>query len=879
MAVDDSRVDTVQPPRVTSGGEPPPDTSSESDSAVSPVQHGGKPRRGELRIYLGAAPGVGKTFAMLGEAHRRLERGTDLVAAVVEAHGRAKTAQLLEGIEVVPPRHISYRGTRFPELDVPAVLARNPQVVLVDELAHTNTPGSKNPKRWQDVEELLDAGITVISTVNVQHLESLNDVVAQITGIEQQETVPDEVVRSAAQIELVDITPEALRRRLSHGNVYAPEKIDAALSNYFRRGNLTALRELALLWLADQVDAALAKYRADNKITDTWEARERVVVSVTGGPESETLVRRASRIASKSSAELMIVHVVRGDGLSGISAPQMGKIRELAGSLGATLHTVVGDDVPTALLDFARQMNATQLVVGTSRRSRWARIFDEGIGAAVVQHSGKIDVHMVTHEEARTGWRFSKATPRQRHLLSWLAAAVVPSAICAVIVLLLDRFLGIGGESALFFIGVLIVALLGGVTPAAVSAVLSGLLLNYFLVEPRHTFTMAEPDSAITIVVLLAVALAVAALVDNAAKRAREARLASQEAELLALFAGSVLRGADLTTLLERVRETYSQRAVSILRVRGDDERVVACVGEEPCTTVDSADTVVEVGDDEFWMLMAGRGLPARDRRVLTAVAKQAAGLIRQRELTEEANKAAAIEKADELRRSLLSAVSHDLRTPLAAAKAAVSSLRSDDVGFSSEDTAELLATVEESVDQLTALVDNLLDSSRLAAGVVRPQLKPVYLEEVVQRALLSISRGTTGFGRGGLDRITVDVDNAVAMADSGLLERVLANLLDNALRYAPASPIRVNAGTVGERVLITVADKGPGIPRGSEEQLFEPFQRLGDQNTNTGIGLGLSVARGFVEAMGGTIGATDTPGGGLTMVVDLAAPAGRGRG
>ena len=351
------------------------------------------PKRGELRIYLGAAPGVGKTYAMLGEAHRRLERGTDVVAAVVETHGRRKTAELIEGIEVVPPRYIEYRGRSFPELDVPAVLARHPQVVLVDELAHTNTPGSKNEKRWQDVEELLDAGITVISTVNIQHLESLNDVVAQITGIEQKETIPDSIVRQASQVELIDITPEALRRRLSHGNVYQPERIDAALSNYFRPGNLTALRELALLWLADQVDTALAKYRAENKITDMWEARERVVVAVTGGPESETLVRRASRIASKSSAELMVVHVIRGDGLAGLSERRMARIRELANSLDASLHTVVGDDLPTALLDFARENNATQLVIGTSRRPRWARIFDEGIGPRIVELSGKIDVH------------------------------------------------------------------------------------------------------------------------------------------------------------------------------------------------------------------------------------------------------------------------------------------------------------------------------------------------------------------------------------------------------------------------------------------------------------------------------------------------------
>jgi two-component system, OmpR family, sensor histidine kinase KdpD len=836
-----------------------------------------RPKRGDLRIYLGAAPGVGKTFAMLGEAHRRLERGTDLVAAVIETHGRRKVAELAEGIETIPPRYIDYRGTRFPEMDMPAVLARHPQVVLVDELAHTNTPGSKNQKRWQDVEELLDAGITVISTVNVQHLESLNDVVAQITGIEQQETVPDSIVRQASQVELIDITPEALRRRLSHGNVYASDKVDAALSNYFRSGNLTALRELALLWLADQVDAALAKYRADKRITDTWEARERVVVAVTGGAESETLVRRASRIATKSSAELMVVHVLRGDGLSGASAPRINRVRELAISLDASMHIVAGDEVPTALLDFAREMNATQLVIGTSRRSRWARILDEGIGARVVQDSGKIDVHIVTHEESKHAFWTASISPRERRVVSWLAALVVPSVICAVAVTWLDPFLDTSGESALFFVGVLAVALLGGVGPAALSAVLSSLLLNYFFTAPRHTFTIAEPSAIVTELVLLVVAIAIAVLVDGTAKRAREAGRAAQEADLLTLFAGSVLRGADLETLLERVRETYSQRAVSMLREQTKDSqieaKIVACVGKDPCVTVDSADTAIEVGDDEFWMLMAGRKLAARDRRVLSAVAKQAAGLIKQGELTEEASRAEAIGHADELRRSLLSAVSHDLRTPLAAAKVAVSSLRTEDVAFSPEDTAELLATIEESIDQLTALVGNLLDSSRLAAGVIRPELRRVYLEETVQRALVSIGRGATGFFRSGIDRVKVDVNGTVVMADAGLLERVLANLIDNGLRYAPNSVIRVNAGRVGDRVLINVIDEGPGVPRGTEGQLFGAFQRLGDHDNTSGVGLGLSVARGFVEAMGGTIQADETPGGGLTVVVDLAAP------
>jgi two-component system sensor histidine kinase KdpD len=552
----------------------------------------------------------------------------------------------------------------------------------------------------------------------------------------------------------------------------------------------------------------------------------------------------------------------------------MNKIRELANSLDASMHTVVGDDIPTALLDFARQINATQLVIGSTPRSRLARIFDEGIEQAIVERSGKIDVHIVTHEEeAKHGLWAVTLSRRERRVASWLGAVIIPSVICAVTVTFLDPYLDIGGESALFFVGVLAAGLLGGVAPAVLSAVLSGLLLNYYLIAPRHSFTIAEPNNAITELVLL--------LVDGAAERTREARRASQEAELLTLFAGSVLRGADLDTLLERVREIYSQRAVSMLREPRDHDRaggkhkryVVASVGRDPCVTVDSADTAIEVGDDEFWMLMAGKKLSARDRRVLGAVARQAAGLVRQRELAEEAGRAEAIIQADELRRSLLSAVSHDLRTPLAAAKVAVSSLRAQDVAFSAQDTAELLATIEESIDQLTALVGNLLDSSRLAAGVVRPELRRVYLEEAVQRALVSIGKGATGFFRSAIDRVKVDVGDAVVLADPGLLERVLANLIDNGLRYAPNCVVRVNAGRVGDRVLINVIDEGPGIPHGTEDQIFEAFQRLGDHDNTTGVGLGMSVAHGFVEAMGGTIAAGDTPGGGLTVVVDLPAP------
>ncbi|GGK42894.1 sensor histidine kinase [Nocardia camponoti] len=827
-------------------------------------------KRGQLRIYLGAAPGVGKTYAMLDEAHRRISRGRDVVVGVVETHGRSKTAALLAGLEVIPGKTVRYRDTELPELDVAAVLARRPSVVLIDELAHTNVPGSGNEKRWQDVEQLLAAGIDVISTVNVQHLESLNDVVAQITGIQQRETVPDAIVRGADQVELVDLTPEALRRRLSHGNVYAADKVDAALRNYFRPGNLTALRELALLWLADQVDAALAKYRADHQITELWEARERVVVAVTGGAESETVVRRASRIASKSSADLVVVHVIRGDGLVGVSVRRMARLRELAASLGASLHTVTGDDVPDALLTFAREVNATQLVLGTSRRSRWARMLDEGIGSAVVQRSGKIDVHMVTHEEANKGLRRNPFRPRNP-LLAWVAALVVPLAVSVLCWAVFDGWLQLGGLSAIFVVGVVAVALLGGVLPAAMSALLSGLLLNWFFTAPRYSLTIAEPDNFVTVVVLLIVAVAVAALVDVAAKRTAQARKASREAELLTLFAGSVLHGADLPNLLEQVRDTYRQRAVSM---RCGDE-VVAAVGIDPPRRDPDAQTVIDAGDSTSTLLLAGPLLDPRERPVLTAVANQAAGLVRQSRLTQEASAAAALLEADKLRRALLSAVSHDLRTPLAGAKAAVSSLRSDDVEFSAEDTAELLEAVEQSVDQLTALVGNLLDSSRLAAGVVTPRMRPVYVDEAIHEALVSVGMGARGLRRAAMSR--VDVSGAVdvaAWADAGLLERVLANLIDNALRYSgTATPVRITAEQTEDRVVIAISDTGPGVPAGAEDHLFEPFQRMGDNDNTTGVGLGLSVVRGFVEAMGGTVAAEPTPGGGLTVVMELPAP------
>jgi two-component system sensor histidine kinase KdpD len=833
-----------------------------------------EPRRGELRIYFGAAPGVGKTFAMLGEAHRRLERGTDVVVGLVETHERARTDALLAGLEVVPRRTLAHRGTEFTELDVDAVLARAPEVALVDELAHTNVTGSRNAKRWQDVEELLAAGITVLTTVNVQHLESLNDVVERITGVRQQETVPDEVVRNAEQLELIDITPEALRRRLAHGNVYPARVIDAALGNYFRPGNLIALRELALLWVADQVDVALQRYRTDHLITDTWEARERVVVAVTGGAETETLVRRASRIAARAGAELLVLHILRGDGLAGVSPNAVSGMRRLAENLGASFHTVIGDDVPTALLDFARGANATQLVLGTSRRSRLARLFDEGIGAAVVQRSGSIDVHMVTHSEAGRRRRVRRARSplaRSRRLLGFALAALAPT-LAAVLGLLLDSQLSLSTHAVAFFLAIVLVALAGGLGPAVVAAVISGLSFNYYFVPPTHTLTIAETENLVTLAVMVAVAVLVALVVDRAARRSVQAAEARTEASLLSSYARTVLTHPHpVDRLLQKVQENFGLTSVALLERRDGVWERVACAGPSPCDQPDEADVDVPVTADVH-LALRGRALPAETRGVLETVAGQALLALRHQRMRLEAADARRRAETTELRTALLSAVGHDLRTPLTSIKAAAGSLRAPDLRLSEEDSAELLATIEESADRLSGLVGNLLDSSRLATGAVRPVLRAVTYDEVVARALSGVD---------GRAEVAVDVDEALpaVLADPGLLERVVANVVDNALRHgrpqrpvAPGEPaIAVRASAYSDRVELRVVDHGRGLPKGrTDAAAFSPFQRLGD--TSSGVGLGMSVAKGFTDAMGGTIRTEDTPGGGLTVVISLPA-------
>ena len=740
--------------------------------------------------------------------------------------------------------------------------------MVIDELAHTNAPGSRHAKRWEDIEQVLNAGISVLTTVNVQHLESLTDVVQQITGVVQRETVPDAVVRRADQIELVDMSPEALRRRLAHGNVYAAEKVDAAMRNYFRVGNLTALRELALLWLADRVDEGLRRYKSEHAIDHVWEARERVVVALTGGPEGETLIRRAARIAARSARgseiDLLAVHVLAGDGLAGASTAALQRQRQLVENLGGSFHQVVGDDIPQALLEFARAAEATQLVIGTSRRSRLARSVRAGIGAEVVADSGEIDVHIVTHAAAGRGLRLPPLTgsldPRRR----WLGLALTILGVPALTALCLTATVALSLASVMlvFLLLVVAVALVGGLWPALAAAVVSGLAVNWFFTPPTGRLTVDRVDDLVALGAYLLTAVAVATVVDRSARRAADAARSRAETAMLASLSRSVLAGdRGLPSLLEQIREAFGLRAVTMVERTDDGGRTVGSCGdpaEQPTDEVAVTDTLT--------LRLCGRPLSASDRRVLVAFAEQAAVALQQGRLAAQAAEADRLAAAASMRTALLAAVSHDLRTPLAGIKAASSALRSTDLHLSEADRAELVETVDSSADRLSALVDNLLDMSRLQAGRSRPP-------SVHRTCRTSSPAAMSWLDPADRDRVHLDWSDDLppVVADPGLLERVVANLVGNAARHAPRGPISVSAGAADGRAELRVADRGPGIPVADRERVFVAFQRLGDSPSGQGVGLGLAVARGLTEAMGGTLTTEDTPGGGVTMVVSLA--------
>ena len=745
-------------------------------------------------------------------------------------------------------------------MDLDGVLAQHPDVALVDELAHTNAPGSRNEKRWQDVEELLEAGIDVISTVNIQHIESLNDVVEQITGVPQRETVPDTVLRRASQVEVVDLAPQALRDRLSSGKVYPAERIDAALSNYFRLGNLTALRELALLWVADEVDHALADYRSEHGIDSRWEARERVVVALTGGREGETLLRRGARIAVRAGGgELLAVHVTTEDGLRSPHPGELARQRGLVDKLGGSFHQLVGDDIPDTLIEFAKSVNATQLVIGASRRGKLSRLLTgHDVEADIIRASGAIDVHIVSHDAQAKALRL----PRMGGSLS-TRRRIAGFAVLAVLGPLLTWLLvssrspeALTTDVLAYELLAVVVALVGGAFSSLIAALASGFALDYFFTKPFYTVTVNEPLHLVALLLYLLTAALVSVVVDRAARKTRVARRAAAESGLLQSVAGLVLRGEDaVESLLSRATEAFGLSGARLMT----DGKVVANWGT-------TSDQVTEHRiDDHTVVEFHGPEPDASERRLMSVIAAQLGTALEQHQLEETAKAVEPLAATDRVRTALLSAVGHDLRRPLAAATAAVSGLRSEWSKLSDQDRADLLETADEALSQLANLVTDLLDVSRLQSGVLGVSVMPVDPAEVIMPALDELSLGPADV------EIDLGSDVPEMVADPALLQRVVVNLLSNALRYEPAgSRVRLAESSFANQVEIRVIDHGPGIPEDRRDDVMVPFQRLGDTDSSVGLGLGLALSKGFVEGMDGTLALEDTPGGGLTMVISL---------
>jgi two-component system sensor histidine kinase KdpD len=839
--------------------------------------------RGQLRIYLGAAPGVGKTFAMLDEGHRRRSRGADVVVGIVETHGRSNTADRIGDLEVLPRRRLEYRGAELEELDIDALLARHPDVALVDELAHTNVEGSRNAKRWADIEELLDAGIDVISTVNVQHLESVNDVVERITGVRQRETVPDEWVRRAEQVELVDMTPEALRRRLAHGNVYPAERIDAAMSNYFRPGNLAALRELALLWVADRVEDQLQDYLRDHDISGAWETRERVLVAMTGAPGNDAVIRRAARIAGRVGGDLVGVHVVSSDGLVGHAEGALVDHRRVLEELGGTYRDVVGDDVAETLVGAARTDRATQIVIGASRRSRWDEVRGGSVVNRLLRLARDLDIHVISNEPAEaveTSRRQPGATSRTkrpfvrpiRQLIAAWGLLLVGLPVLIAIMRSLGSDIGLATEVLVALVLVLAVAALGGLVPGIIGAVAAVLAINYFLIDPVGTFRIAEPENLVALVVFVAVASAVAMLMDRVRRRSFEANRASAEAAALARSSAVLATVPDpLPDLLELVRSLADVEGVAVLRRDDRDVWLVEARAGEPSPIAPSDGMAYDLSPDGRTVVVF-RPAPVGGGSsiVLDAFIDALSVALEARRLQAEAADAAVVAEADALRTGILQAVSHDLRTPLAGIKASVTSLMSTDVTFDAEVTREFLRTIDTEVDRLDRVVGNLLDMGRLQAGALSVMRRPTALEEVVSAALGHLDLRP--------EQVQVAVPETLPLVDvdGALLERAVANVVANAVAVQPPGvPVRIQASAIHgrvERVALQVMDHGPGISTDAREKVFEPFQRLGDRSTQAGVGLGLAIAQGFTSAVGGELTLDDTPGGGLTVTFDLAA-------
>jgi two-component system sensor histidine kinase KdpD len=795
-------------------------------------------KHGTFRIYLGAAPGVGKTYAMLNEGRRRRSRGTDVIVGFVETHGRATTAEQIGDLEIVPRKVIEYKGSTFEEMDVDAILARAPQVALVDELAHTNIPGSRNAKRCQDVEELLAAGITVISTLNIQHLESVNDVVEQITGVKQRETIPDAIVRRADQVELVDMAPEAIRRRMAHGNIYPPERVDAALGNYFRPGNLAALRELALLWVADRVEEGLADYRDRHGIDRPWETRERILVAITGSEDGDRLIRRAARIAARAHGDLVAVHVTSYDGVAQGASGLLERQKDLVEELGGTYKEVVGDDAGDALLEAARALNATQIVLGATRRSRYAELTRGSVINRVIRGSGiGTDVHVISREESDT----PTEPPRRRRRPAALAprrvalgfgVAAVGLLLLTIVLSGLRTHLGLPSILLLYLLAVVLVSAIGGLWPALAAAVAGFLLANYYFTPPIHTFTIAEGDNLVALVVFLVVAAVVSGFVALASRRAAEGARARADSETLVRLGGA----SSVPSLLDTLRRALSLDRITLLRRGASGWETEASSG----TLAESREVPeqrIPLGD-RHELVLRGETVGRHDQRILDAFVAEVTAAIDVAELSAEARTVSSLVAARDARAALLASTGRGLEETAARLQRAVA------------DTGERAGAsdVRRNAERLALLGGDLIDLGRIESGELAVRTDDVELAEVVAAAT-----GDTCIEPG---RVEVDVPSTLpsVSVDPSLLRRALVEALAEAIDASPPdAPVRLVAGAVWPGVDIRIIDR-----------------RRNGRGTETAAGAGAFVAQALVLAMRGRVEIDETPGGGTTLVMRL---------
>ncbi|KVU49637.1 sensor histidine kinase [Burkholderia cepacia] len=878
-----------------------------------------KQRRGQLKIFFGASAGVGKTYAMLQAARQRLQEGVDVVVGIVETHGRSETAALLDGLDVLPLARIDYRGRTLAEFDLDGALARQPQLILVDELAHSNVQGARHMKRWQDVYELLDAGIDVYTTVNVQHLESLNDVVGAITGIRVWETVPDRVFDAADEVTLVDLPAEELLERMRDGKVYLAQQAERAVRNFFRKGNLIALRELALRRTADRVDAQMREYRADRSIQRIWQARERLLVCVGPGPEAPTLVRAAARLAASLKADWIAVYVEtpRLQRLPDARRQRTLDALKLAAELGAETATLAGADAVAALIGYAKVRNVSKIVAGGSPKVGLVRRFARPFGEQLAERAGDVDLMLIrasASDEARAApldarardWRdaFAQFGTHRSPPRHYAYAAAICAAITVVASLVSER-LDLTNLVMLYLLGVVFSAVRLGRGPGVLQSFLSVAAFDYFFVPPRMSFSVSDTQYLLTFFGMLLTSLVISHLTSTLTRQASVAQ--RRERRTGAIYAMARELGAALTT--EQIVEIGSRHVGEVFRARvafllPDSADKVRQKIEEPdaAVTLTGADLDSDVGQ---WVYdqqkPAGRGtdtLPAtvalylplkapmrtrgvlavasreprelevpEQQRMLDAFAAQIALALERVHYVEIARDALVNMESERLRNSLLSAISHDLRTPLTTIVGFSSMLANGRAAAQGGDAAaaerfaqregELVDAIHDEALRMTGIVTNLLDMARLQAGSLQLKRQWSLLEETVGAALAACKRVLSRHPA----RVVLPADLPLLQMDAVLMERLFTNLFENAAKYTPPdTPLEIGAERVTEDglpfVRVHVDDHGPGLPAGMETRIFDKFTRGEKESATPGIGLGLAICRAIVEAHGGKIGA-----------------------